>query len=97
VLSQHKHIIILCTDKSSVSTAAETDGPCAKDPCMNIARAVVGSCQSLGRTDFTCGCQRSFIWQDDTNMCAADTGIGNVYRYHTTYVLLASFKFDFFT
>lgn len=44
-------------------------GICYKDPCQNIARAVVGSCQSIGDTDFTCRCQQNYAWNDDSNSC----------------------------
>ncbi len=42
---------------------------CSKDPCQNIARAVVGSCQPQGDANFVCRCQHHNKWDDDTNAC----------------------------
>jgi hypothetical protein len=44
--------------------------PCKKDPCQNIAGALIGTCVSIGTVDFSCRCQLPFIWMDDTNSCA---------------------------
>ena len=46
-----------------------SDDPCYKNPCKNIARAVVDSCMRLDNTDFVCKCQQHFIWDDDNNDC----------------------------
>ena len=45
------------------------DNPCEKNPCQNIAKAVVNSCHAIGTADFECMCQNS-KWDDDTNSCA---------------------------
>ena len=42
---------------------------CRKDPCLNIASAVVGTCEPDGDTDFTCQCQSGHQWDDETNSC----------------------------
>ena len=42
---------------------------CHKDPCRNIARAVVGSCNAVKDDDFECHCQLPFAWDDDSNSC----------------------------
>ena len=42
---------------------------CIKDPCANIAKAVVGSCNLIGRSDFQCQCQHSHMWDDGANTC----------------------------
>ena len=42
---------------------------CRKDPCENIARAVVGTCIADGEFDFSCQCQFRNKWNDDTNSC----------------------------
>ena len=51
---------------------------CSKDPCQNIAKAIVGSCQMSGQNDFVCACQRAFSWNDDVNMCMSITGMSRL-------------------
>ena len=46
---------------------------CVKDPCANIAKAVVGSCSPIGSHDFQCQCQHSHAWNDDANACISRT------------------------
>jgi hypothetical protein len=43
--------------------------PCQKNPCRNIARAIVNRCVKLSNDDFECRCQRHFHWDDETNAC----------------------------
>lgn len=42
---------------------------CSKDPCDNIARALVNTCNAVGDADFTCQCQSGYSWDDDSNSC----------------------------
>ena len=42
---------------------------CQKDPCQNIARALVGTCSPLGDSDFVCLCQATNKWDDESNSC----------------------------
>lgn len=42
---------------------------CRKDPCENIARAVVGTCEPDGESDFKCQCQLISKWDDYSNSC----------------------------
>jgi hypothetical protein len=44
--------------------------PCKKDPCQNLAGAVVQSCIPVGAGDFECHCQEGFKWVNDNNFCA---------------------------
>jgi hypothetical protein len=46
-----------------------SDNPCDKNPCQNIARAMVDTCQPVGHSDFECRCQPPFTWDDDSNSC----------------------------
>jgi hypothetical protein len=46
---------------------------CTKDPCQNIARALVGTCQPRSEADFSCDCQAGSLWDDDTNACFPGT------------------------
>ena len=66
---------------------------CYKDPCQNIARAVVGTCESDGNADFTCECQERYKWEDVTNSCISGKPkktmcIHNNYIIIVTYILI---------
>jgi hypothetical protein len=45
--------------------------PCRKDPCQNLAGAIVDSCIKVGASDFMCQCQAGFAWNDESNSCDA--------------------------
>lgn len=62
-----------------VDDLTENDDMCQKDPCQNIARAMINTCIPVGDSDFKCSCQAAFTWDDDSNSCADAQVQGQIY------------------
>ena len=60
---------IIFTINGVLMTVLAGGDPCSKDPCTNLARAILGTCRPLGSADFICSCQHSSSWDDETNSC----------------------------
>jgi hypothetical protein len=70
MLSKGLHVAVCMCDCVTNCTEGSTEGSlCQKNPCQNIAAAIVNSCKDINRLDFECSCQPDHNWDDDTNAC----------------------------